>query len=170
MHKCFIWRRSDDSQTVPPSNKESHSLKPLEPRYAGMCMFSTKKLRHWCMQFETRACMVLFLYQIHQDTIQDLRLILLEGNLPKSGNPYCGPTNDRRPTTNWLTAEELKYSRHSAQGHLCPTNNMFEVWQNSAPFGGRPIGAAVEALLTKFVNWWSSVLLIVVFLKLLLIS
>jgi hypothetical protein len=26
---------------------------------------------------------------------------------------------------------------------------MFEVWQNLAPFGGRPIGGAVEALLTK---------------------
>jgi hypothetical protein len=29
---------------------------------------------------------------------------------------------------------------------------MFEVWQNSAPFGGRPIGGAVEALLTKVIN------------------
>jgi hypothetical protein len=27
-----------------------------------------------------------------------------------------------------------------------------EVWQNSAIFGGRPIGAAVEALLTIIVN------------------
>jgi hypothetical protein len=41
---------------------------------------------------------------------------------------------------------------------------MFEVWQNLTPFGGRLIGAAVEALLTKVVNWQSSVLLIVVFL------
>jgi hypothetical protein len=32
-----------------------------------------------------------------------------------------------------------------------------------APFGGRPISGAVEALLTKVVNWWSSVSLIVVF-------
>jgi hypothetical protein len=40
---------------------------------------------------------------------------------------------------------------------------MFEVWQNSAPFGSRPIGSAVEALLTKVVNRQSSVLLIVVF-------
>ncbi len=36
---------------------------PIEPRYAGMCMFSTKKLRHWCMQLKASACMVLFLYQ-----------------------------------------------------------------------------------------------------------
>jgi hypothetical protein len=27
-----------------------------------------------------------------------------------------------------------------------------EVWQNLAPIGGTPIGAAVEALLTKVVN------------------
>jgi hypothetical protein len=40
---------------------------------------------------------------------------------------------------------------------------MFEVWQNSAPFGGRPIGGAVKALLTKVVNWQLSVLLIVAF-------
>jgi hypothetical protein len=41
---------------------------------------------------------------------------------------------------------------------------MFEVWQNLAPFGGRPIGGVVEALLTKVVNWQFSVLLIDVFL------
>ncbi len=40
---------------------------------------------------------------------------------------------------------------------------MFKVWQNSAPFGGRPIGGAVETLLTKIVNWRLSVLPIVVF-------
>jgi hypothetical protein len=40
---------------------------------------------------------------------------------------------------------------------------MFEVWQNLAPFGGSPIGGANEALLTKYVNWQLSVLLIVVF-------
>ncbi len=45
---------------------------PLEPRYARMCTFSTKKLRHWHMRFETLACTILFLYQ---DTIQDSRLI-----------------------------------------------------------------------------------------------
>jgi hypothetical protein len=42
-----------------------------------------------------------------------------------------------------------------------------EVWQNLAIFGSRPIGGAIEALLTKvvkqIVNWQSSVLLIVVF-------
>jgi hypothetical protein len=38
-----------------------------------------------------------------------------------------------------------------------------EVWQNLAIFGGTPIGGAVEALLTKVVNWQSSVLPIVVF-------
>ncbi len=43
------------------------------------------------------------------------------------------------------------------------TNNLLEVWQNLAPFGSRPIGGAVEALLTQVVNWQSSVLLIVVF-------
>jgi hypothetical protein len=41
---------------------------------------------------------------------------------------------------------------------------MFEVWQNLAPFSGRPIGGAVEVLLTKFVNWRLSVLPILIFL------
>jgi hypothetical protein len=49
-------------------------------------------------------------------------------------------------------AEELKYSRNRTRQHQCPTNNMFKVWQNLAPFGGRPIGGAVEVLLTKDVN------------------
>ncbi len=40
---------------------------------------------------------------------------------------------------------------------------MFEVWQNLAPFGGRPIGSTVEALLTKVVNRQSSVSPVVVF-------
>jgi hypothetical protein len=40
---------------------------------------------------------------------------------------------------------------------------MFKVWQNSAPFGGRPIGGAVEALLTKVFNRQLSVSPIVVF-------
>jgi hypothetical protein len=40
---------------------------------------------------------------------------------------------------------------------------MLEVWQNLAPFGGRPIGGTVEALLTKVVNQQSSVSPIVVF-------
>jgi hypothetical protein len=40
---------------------------------------------------------------------------------------------------------------------------MLEVWKNLAPFGGRLIGSADEALLTKVVNWQLSVLLIVVF-------
>jgi hypothetical protein len=29
---------------------------------------------------------------------------------------------------------------------------MFEVWHNLAPFGGRLIGGAIEALLTKAIN------------------
>jgi hypothetical protein len=40
---------------------------------------------------------------------------------------------------------------------------MLEVWQNLAPFGGKPICGAVEALLTTIVNRQLSVLLIVVF-------
>jgi hypothetical protein len=72
---------------------------------------------------------------------------LLEGNLPKPMNPYCGPTN--KPTT----AEELKYSQDRARQPLRPTNNLLEVWQNLAIFGGRLIRGTVEALLTKVVNW-----------------
>jgi hypothetical protein len=48
-----------------------------------------------------------------------------------------------------LAAEELKLSRNRAWWHQRPTNNMFEVWQNMAPFSGRPIGGAVEALSTQ---------------------
>jgi hypothetical protein len=40
---------------------------------------------------------------------------------------------------------------------------MLEVWQNPAHFGGRPIGRAIEALLTKVVNQQLSVSPIVVF-------
>jgi hypothetical protein len=65
--------------------------------------------------------------------------------------------------TNQLLAEELKYSHDRAQRRQRPTNNMLEVWQNLAIFGGRPIGAAVEVLLTKVGNQRSSVLLIVIF-------
>jgi hypothetical protein len=41
---------------------------------------------------------------------------------------------------------------------------MLEVWQNLASFGGRLIGGAVEALLTKVGNQRLSVLPIVFFL------
>jgi hypothetical protein len=50
-----------------------------------------------------------------------------------------------------------------ARQQQCPTNNLLEVWQNLAIFDGRPIGGAVEALLTKVVNRQLSVLPIVVF-------
>jgi hypothetical protein len=70
---------------------------------------------------------------------------------------------DQQPTDQ-PTTEELKYSHNRALRHQRPTNNMFEVWQNFTISGGRPIGAAVEVLLTKVVNWQSSVSLIVVFL------
>ncbi len=85
-----------------------------------------------------------------------LHSILLEGNLPKPGNPYCGPTNqptNNQQTTNRLTAEELKYSRIMARWLWCPINNLLEVGQNLAPFGGKLIGPTVEALLTKVLNW-----------------
>jgi hypothetical protein len=52
---------------------------PLEPRYTGMYTFSTKKLRHWHMQFKTPARAILFLYQ---DTIRDSRLISISMPLP----------------------------------------------------------------------------------------
>jgi hypothetical protein len=65
---------------------------------------------------------------------------------------------DRQPT-----AEELKYSCNRARQRQRPTNNLLKVWQNLAIFGGRPIGAAVETLLTIVVNQQSSVSPIVVF-------
>jgi hypothetical protein len=70
---------------------------------------------------------------------------------PKAQEPLFW--TNQRPTTNQLTAEESKYSRTRAQRCGRPTNNLLEVWQNLSPFGGRPIGAAVEALLTKIINW-----------------
>jgi hypothetical protein len=59
-----------------------------------------------------------------------------------------------QPTTNdqQLTAEELNYSGDRAWQHQRPTNNLLEVCKNLAIFGGRPIGTAVEALLTKVVK------------------
>jgi hypothetical protein len=60
--------------------------------------------------------------------------------------------------TDQLVAEELKYSRNRAWRRQRPSNNLLEVWQNLAIFGGRPIGAAVEALLTIIVNRQSSLL------------
>ncbi len=65
--------------------------------------------------------------------------------------------------TNQLVTEELKYSCNKARRRQCPTNNLMEVWQNLAIFGGRSIGGAVEELLTKVVNRRMSVSQIVVF-------
>ncbi len=42
-------------------------------------------------------------------------------------------------------------------------NNMFKVWQNLAPFGGRPIGGTIEVLSTKVINRRSSISLILIF-------
>jgi hypothetical protein len=63
-------------------------------------------------------------------------------------------TNYQQPTTNnqQLATEELKNSHNRARRSQHPTNNLLEVGQNLAPFGGRPIGTAVEALLTKILN------------------
>jgi hypothetical protein len=68
------------------------------------------------------------------------------GNLLKPGSLYFRPTADR------LVAEELKYSRNRARRRPRATKNLSDVWQNKAIFHGRPIGGAVEAMLTKFVN------------------
>jgi hypothetical protein len=64
-------------------------------------------------------------------------------------------TNNQQPTTNnqQPATEELKYSRNRARRHQCPTNNLLKVWQSLAPFGGRPIGAAVEVLLAIVLIW-----------------
>ncbi len=65
--------------------------------------------------------------------------------------------------TDQLTAEEIDYSGNRAWQHQHPTNNLLEVWQNLAPFGGRPIGGDIEVLLTKVINRQSSVLPTVIF-------
>jgi hypothetical protein len=63
--------------------------------------------------------------------------------------------------TSQLTAEELNYSGYRAWHCPRATINMLEVRQNMAIFGGRPIGAAIEVLLLKVVNWQSSYFLFV---------
>jgi hypothetical protein len=62
---------------------------PLEPRYAGMCTFSTKNVETHAVWFETWACTISCLYQNHQDTIQDSRLIWI--HFHAIANPFGGP-------------------------------------------------------------------------------
>jgi hypothetical protein len=74
---------------------------------------------------------------------------LFGGKPPKAREPYCRPTNRptyQQTTNDRLTPEELNYSGDRARRHQRPTKNILEVWQHLAPFGGRPIGGAVEAL------------------------
>jgi hypothetical protein len=85
-------------------------------------------------------------------------------------NPFGGkPSKAREPLfwtnqpANQLLAEKLKYSHNRAQQRQRFTNNIIKVWQNLAPFGGSPLGSAVELLLTKVLNWQPLTLLIVVF-------
>jgi hypothetical protein len=87
----------------------------------------------------------------YSETSQSLGTLIMDQPMTNDQQPT---TNNQQPTTNdqQPTAEELKYSCHRARRHQCPTNNLLEVWQNSAPFGGRPIGTTVEALLTKVLN------------------
>jgi hypothetical protein len=68
---------------------------------------------------------------------------------PKAQQPLF-PTGDRP------VAEELKYSRNRARRRQRPSNDLLQVWQNSAIFGGRPIGAVIETLLMIIVNQQSS--------------
>jgi hypothetical protein len=53
--------------------------------------------------------------------------------------------------------ERLQWNLNTAAiGHGgidAPLTNMFKVWQNTAPFGRKKNGSAVETLLTKVVNW-----------------
>ncbi len=70
---------------------------------------------------------------------------------PKAREPLLW--TNQQTTNDQLTAEEWKYSRHSARQRWHPTNNLLEVWQHLAIFGGRSIGAIVEVLLMIVVNW-----------------
>ncbi len=65
--------------------------------------------------------------------------------------------------TYWPTAEEFNYSSNMPWQHWRPSDNMFKVWQNLAPSGGRPLGGTNEVLLTKFINRRSSISPIVIF-------
>jgi hypothetical protein len=80
---------------------------------------------------------------------QGLQFYLLGGKPPKAREPLLWTDDQQTTKTDRLTAEELKYSHNKARQRRCPSNDLLEVWQSSAPFGGRPIGTALEALLTK---------------------
>jgi hypothetical protein len=81
-----------------------------------------------------------------------VHIVLLEGNSQSPVTLIVDQLTNQQTNNNQLTAEELNYSRDRARRHQRPTSNMLEVWQNSAYFGNRPIGAAVEALLTKVIS------------------
>ncbi len=74
--------------------------------------------------------------------------------------PFGGKPPKAQQSSLWMTnpqtVEELKSSCNRAWQHPHATNNLLEVWQNSAVFGSRPIGGAIEALLTQVVvyGWW----------------
>jgi hypothetical protein len=81
-----------DWQTHQKNLEVSKKGFPLEPMYAGICTCSTKKLRHWHMQFETPACTILFLYQNHQDTPSKIQDLYESISMPDS-QPLSGPSS-----------------------------------------------------------------------------
>ncbi len=87
-------------------------------RYAGWPIATEDPPCFGCATIIFLICMLIFQrWELHTD----IDIILLEGNLLKPGNPYCGPTTDQP------TVEQLKYSCNRAQRCRRPTNNMFEV-------------------------------------------
>jgi hypothetical protein len=78
---CTNLRSADTLEKLQSFEKKGF---PHEPRYAGTCTFSTKNLRHWCMQFETPACTILFLYQNHLDTPSETRDLYESISMPDS--------------------------------------------------------------------------------------
>ncbi len=72
--------------------------------------------------------------------------------------PTDQPTDQSTDRSTDQPQRNKKCSQDRARGRQCPTKNLLEVWQNLAIFGGIPISGTVEALMTKVVDRWLSVL------------
>jgi hypothetical protein len=92
----------------------------------------------------------------------NILIIFLKGNSQSLGTLILDQLTNQ--LTYRLVAEESKYSRNRAWRRRCPSINLLEVCQNLAIFGSRPIGAAVEALLTIIVIRQLSLSQLVLFL------
>ncbi len=64
-----------------------------------MCTFSTKKVRHWCMQFEPLSRSILFLYQNHHPRFETYESISMTTDIEL--NDPLQNFGDRQPRTSY---------------------------------------------------------------------